>query len=104
MNISTMAALKRHMQVGVAVEMTRHDGGCDLIGGKLVRTPEGQVPVKLRGVRTVEQVRSKDIQFSGGSWLTWPPASHVRFTDNGFEVALDDDGDFSKGVMQYEYR
>lgn len=86
----SMASTKRRLQPGAKIQMVRHDYG-----------QNSQPFSKIAGVREVYVTQTNAIQFAGGSWLYWPPASQYRDTENGFQIALAPD--FSK-LMEYEWR
>ena len=90
----SLANIKRRLVAGAKIELVRWEG----FPGR----PNG-VPEKIKGVREVAKAQTNAVQFSGGSWLSWPPANQVRETPTGFEVCLSEDGSFSK-LMAYEWR
>jgi hypothetical protein len=83
--MKTFADVKRAMQVGVTVTMTKHDW---YPNGTLIGVP-----------RKVQKVQSNAVQFEGGSWLHWPRASDVVPTDKGFTVVLSIE---KAQLMEYE--
>lgn len=88
-----MAQWKRYMQAGVKIEMVRHDW----------------FPVlsdKVSGIREVAKIQSNAIVFRNNdgrnSWLSFPSASMMRFSSEGFSVQLDPEN--TNEFMHYEYR
>jgi hypothetical protein len=82
----TFADIKRQLIEGAELTMIRHDW-----------YPQG----KLIGVkRKIIKRQSNGIQFEGGSWWHFPPASDVAPQDNGFAVVLSiEKGQFMEYVI-----
>lgn len=85
----SLANIKRKLQLGQSIELVSHSLFPELLP-------------KVRGVRTVVEVRTVGVKFSGGSWLYWAKADRVRETEKGFEVSLGD-STFTR-TMKYEWR
>jgi hypothetical protein len=110
--MKTLAELKRTIKVGTKLKLVRHDWFAK--GGIVVHGNLGTTRLKPKYnvgcVRRVAVVHTTEIGIEtfnpqGGSeysWLQWPKAAHVRFTDNGFEIDLNGDGQFDQ-VMGYEF-
>jgi hypothetical protein len=122
--LKSLAELKRSIHNGSLLKMVRHDwfkGGAMTVHGN---TGTSQLKGNLLGVvRPVTLVQAnqialeKPIAIGKGCWqgdgkksyLTWPKASNVRFTERndngvtvqGFEIDLNGDGKFSD-IMAYE--
>lgn len=86
MKYKTAADIKRALEVGATVTMVRHDW-----------YPQG----KLMGVpRKVIKKQSNGVQFEGGSWLHWPPASDIAVCEEGFAIVLNiEQGAFMEYVI-----
>jgi len=103
----SLAAIKRRIRVGTALQMVRHDHPPLVFSYETAEAIEQKKATFLRmfEVRMVALVQTNAIAFDSGdgklSWLYWPKANGVRETANGFEVALNDS--FSK-LMAYEWR
>ena len=78
---TTLASLKRTIQVGDVLTMTHHDW---FPTGKLIGLP-----------RKVVHKQDNAIQFEGGSCLRWPEAKLYVPTSDGFAIILDDVGPLS---------
>lgn len=74
MQFKTLADVKRHLEVGATVTMVRHDW---YPNNKLMNLP-----------RKVVKKQTNGVQFEGGSWLMFPPASDVVGGEDEFTVAL----------------
>jgi hypothetical protein len=103
----SLAAIKRHIRVGTALQIVRHDHPPVIFAHETAEAIEKKKAAFLRmfEVRRVAVVQSNAIAFHTDegklSWHYWPKASNVRDTANGFEVPLDDS--FTK-LIAYEWR
>ena len=92
----SLANIRRKLVVGQRLELVHHSWFSD-------------VPPKLAGVRSIATVRANSIDIAVLSYvsrLQIPPATHIRETPNGFEVALADAPNPPNWdeVMRYEWR
>jgi hypothetical protein len=85
--MKTFADIKRALTEGAILTMTRHDWFPD---GPLINKP-----------RKIIKRQSNAIQFEGGSWLNFPPASDICVNDNGFSVLLSVE---KAQFMTYEFK
>lgn len=86
----TFADLKRFFASEDAiVEQIRHDWA-----------PDGRPGPRSAMPRRIARTQTNAVQFEGGSWWYFPPAKCVRFTEDGFETCLKQDGSFD-AVMAY---
>ena len=101
----SLASIKRRVHVGSKLQVVRHDWPALRLNGE---TAEQYAAKRARffAVREVVSIRGGDVGFKTGdrvSYLTWPKAGSIRETPNGFQVDLNDNGDFAS-IMEYEYR
>lgn len=75
--MKTFADVKRRLQEGAVLKLVRHDW------------LRPNLPLQLGAVRKIIKRTSNAIQFEGGSWLNFPPASDVVCDgENQFSVVL----------------
>lgn len=91
--INSLAALKRHCQLGVTLTMVRNDW-CST--GPLIGVPRKIISVKSNAIALEKEGSER------GSWLYWPKASEMQFTDKGFVVSLNRTHPQNPS-MEYEY-
>lgn len=111
----SLASIKRRVKVGTRLRMTRHDwfpqgsmtvhgnlGTTQLRGANLLNVVRPVVVVHTNevGLKTEKQIG--DELTSSVSYLTWPKASCIRETTNGFQIDLQGTGNFAQ-VMEYEF-
>ena len=94
--IKTLSALKRD---------------CDKYSWEVIQFGSGEIPARLKGLRTVAIKQTNSIKFtptaggSDGSWMYFDTAKNFRFScDNDTEnpivtMALNEDGDFSESIV-----
>lgn len=113
--MKTLAELKRKIVVGTHLKLTRHDWLEIKVIGNLGTEVLKSRALHVGQVRPVTLVQSNQIALetpgstSGKSYLNWPKASNIRFTEHsvngntieGFEIDLKADGKFS-AIMAYE--
>jgi hypothetical protein len=105
----SLAAIKRRITVGTKLKLVRHDGLCPIVVrgnlGNTVLPPKIHIGM-VRDVCTVHSHEFALLTPIGDrfeqSYVTWPKASRVRATQFGFEIDLNDDGQFTK-AMGYEF-
>lgn len=86
----SFADLKRFFaSEGATITMIRNDWSLPGQPSKFLAVPRG-----------VEKLQTNAVRFKGGSWWYFPPAKAVRFTPDGFETCLKQDGSFAE-VMAY---
>lgn len=85
--MKTFADIKRALNEGVVLTMVRHDW---FPNGALIGKP-----------RKIIKKQSNAIQFEGGSWLNFPPASDICVNENGFSVLLSVE---KAQFMTYEFK
>lgn len=105
----SLAAIKRRIQVGTMLQVVRHDWPTLRVNGESDAVHEAK-RAAFFAVRIVTVVKAGEIGLKTGngdlsrtSWLSWPKASCVRETANGFQVDLRGDGQFTE-LMEYEWR
>lgn len=101
----SLAVLKRKLTLGTQLKLVRHDWMKTplVVRGNLGDTII-QPKIFVGLVRPIAMIQSNQIALRTGkelSYITWPKASSVRETENGFEIDLNDNGKF-KDVMGYE--
>ena len=80
--MKNFADVKKRLEVGAKLKLIRHDWVKP--GGKL----------EVGAVREIVRRQSNAIQFEGGSWLYFPPASDVVVgPGDQFKIALNKDAD-----------
>jgi len=94
--ITTLAAFKRFLaEPGATVQVIRNDWTDPL---------KTSHPIKGRpeywDAKQVARLQSNGVQFTTGSWLTFPKANQVRFEGDTMAVCLQQDGTFS-AVLVY---
>ena len=80
---NSLAALKKRLTLGIGITMVGHDWFPE---GKLIGVPRYVVKVQANGI-----CLNADSNAIDGSWLYWPKARDLAFTETGFSVALNDD-------------
>ena len=78
--MKSFADVKRRLQVGVALKLTRHD--------LMAKFPKGS-PITLGCIRKIIFRDDDAVQFEGGSWFNFPPVcdTFINGADE-FSVAL----------------
>lgn len=105
----SLSAIKRRIQVGTSLQIVRHDHAPIIFpGDSPERIQEKQNRFRqLFEQREVAVVQSNAIAMrmadGEASWLHWPKAKFVRTTAEGFEIDLDENGEFTR-VIRYEWR
>jgi hypothetical protein len=95
--ITTVAAFKRFlMEPGATVQVIRNDW-TDPTKTTHPLTPK----VGYWEPKQVQRVQSNTVQFTSGSWLAFPKASHVRFDGDTVTLCMHQDGTF-KDVLVYK--
>lgn len=90
-NVRSLADFKRFLALpGATVQVTRNDW----------TDPEKTIhPLTPKpgyfDPKQVAKVQSNTVQFTSGSWLTFPKASHARFNGDTVTLCMAQDGTFS---------
>jgi len=74
--MKTFADVKRRLVVGAKLKLVRHDWVIP------------NSPLKIGLVREIQTRQENAIMFKGGSWLSFPRASDVVVSENGFSIVL----------------
>lgn len=101
----SLAAIKRRIVVGSKLQVVRHDWPALRLHGETDEQYQAKRDAFF-GVREVVQVTAGEIGFKTGervSYLSWPKATAIRETENGFQVDLRGDASFTH-IMEYQYR
>lgn len=101
----SLASIKRRITVGSKLQVIRHDWPMLRLNGESAEQYAAK-HAAFFAVREVAIVQTGAVGFKTGervSWLSWPKASSIRETPTGFQVDLNDTGNFDE-VMEYEWR
>jgi hypothetical protein len=101
----SLAAIKRHLQVGTKLQVVRHDWPSLRLHGETDEQYQAK-RAAFFAVREVVSATAGEIGVRTGervSYLSWPKALAIRETDKGFQVDLQETGEF-KELMEYEWR
>ena len=101
----SLSAIKRRVTLGSKLQVVRHDWPALRLHGETDEQYQAK-RASFFAVREVVRATGAEIGFQTGervSLLSWPKASSIRETPNGFQVDLQGTGEFRE-IMEYEYR
>jgi len=91
-NVRSLADFKRFLALpGATVQVIRNDWSDP------TKTIHPIVPkAGYWDTKQVQKLQSNTVQFTSGSWLTFPKASHAKFDDDTVSLCMQQDGTFSQ--------